>query len=78
MAQDKIKMNTLSEQELERVRAAVLEHLQAHESIPNSTLRSLTGIDSDQAIFFFNTMLKRQVLKKLGTTAGTRYVRAER
>jgi len=63
----------LSEEQIDAVWAQVCEYLKSQSSIRNSELRSLTGIDYDQAIYFFNTMTNRGKLVRTGKSSGTRY-----
>ena len=49
-------------------------YLRDHSSIRNQELRKLTGIDYDQAIFFFNRMILENRLRRIGVTSGIRYI----
>ena len=52
-----------------------MDFLGTHPFVTNKILRSLTGINYDQAIQFFNLMLDTQKLRKEGVGSGTRYTK---
>lgn len=64
----------LSQRQIEAIDKAVMKYLKSNPFVTNKILRSITGINYDQAIQFFNTMLDSQRLQKEGVGSGTRYV----
>ena len=76
--EDQDKRTTLTRDEIERVAKVVVKYLKEHPSVNNRTLRSLTGIGYDQAIYFFACMLKEKRLRKTGKGSGTKYVPFDR
>ena len=52
----------------------VVEHLDSQERITNTMLRSLTGLNYDQAIKFFKRATCSGVLERRGKSSGTYYV----
>lgn len=64
---------TLSQKEYERCLDQTVGFLKANPSIRNSKLREITGIEYDQAIFFFNKAIKDGVLVRKGHSGGTHY-----
>lgn len=64
---------TLSESELGRVEDLVMTHLQDTEFISNRQLRPIANITYDQAIYFFNHMIRQGRLSRVGIAAGTKY-----
>ena len=65
---------TLTEDEIQRTKMAVLKYLKDHPFINNTALRELTGLNYDQAIRFFGVMISEGVLRRTGKTSGTKYV----
>lgn len=63
----------LSKEEMMRVTGVVKKYLSKNVSINNRTLRALTDIGYDQAIFFFNFMVKEKLLERVGQGSGTKY-----
>jgi hypothetical protein len=61
-------------EQLRDVEQAALLYVSTHGSITNREIRSLTGINYDQAIWFFNEMLRGGTLQRTGTASTTRYV----
>ena len=57
--------------------AAVLELLEMQDRITNSGLRSLTGLNYDQAIKFFKRATLGGALRRRGSGSGTYYVRTD-
>jgi len=78
MAIDSGAPTTLSKEEIEKVKALVLRHLQDHDHITNRLLRELSGVTYDQAIYFFGQMIKQELLDRIGTTSSIHYVLSER
>ena len=58
----------------EELRPKVLEYVEKNGSITNRQCRELLGIGYDQAISLFNIMIEGGELRRVGKTAGTRYV----
>lgn len=65
--------NVLTEEQFVSTETAVLDFVRAQGSITNRKFRKLTGLNYDQAIWFFNRMLVEGKLQRLGTHSGTRY-----
>ncbi len=65
---------TLPENRMIEIESAVRTYLQTHKSITNREVRQLTGISYDQAISFFNEMLRAGRFERVGVYSGTRYV----
>lgn len=68
--------NTLSDKEMATVAAAARNHIETTGSIKNSELRALTGINYDQAIWFFNQMIEQGMLIRVGVASSTKYLLA--
>jgi predicted HTH transcriptional regulator len=68
--------NTLDDEGLKATELAVLEFLKVNESITNRKLRQITNVNYDQAIFFFNRMIEKGVLNRIGVASGTHYTLA--
>jgi predicted HTH transcriptional regulator len=64
----------LAEEDLVHVQRIALDFLKKHEWVTNRNLREITSVTYDQAIYFYGQMLKRRVLKKIGTGSVTHYV----
>ena len=64
----------LSDEAYEAALSVVREFLDQHERITNAKIRTLTGINYDQAIKFFNRATSEKVLERRGRAAGTHYV----
>lgn len=64
----------LTEEDLVHVQRIALDYLKAHGFVTNRILREIAGVTYDQAIYFYGQMLKRKVLKKIGTASATRYL----
>ena len=64
---------TIDEQEFAEALRRVKQFLMKESSINNRKLRDLTGVNSDQAIAFFNMAIERGVLQRRGRAAGTHY-----
>jgi len=58
----------------ETFRHKVINYVEENGSITNRECRELLGVDYDQAIKIFNTMLEDGQLIRVGKTSGTRYV----
>ena len=67
---------SLTEAEFLRALNEVKRHLRQEQSIRNTSLRDLTGLNYDQAIKFFNRAIEERVLARRGKTSGTHYVLA--
>jgi hypothetical protein len=65
---------SLSEEQYDASLAKVRTHLQREGRVTNRTLRSLTGLNYDQAIKFFNFAVERGVLIRRGRASGIHYV----
>lgn len=65
---------TLSDSTVQVLEAKVFEYLQGNDHITNRELRSLTGITYDQAIYFFNKLLREEKLARIGVASATKYV----
>jgi len=65
---------TLSEEDIVRVEKLAVKHLNNKGTITNRELRAISAISYDQAIYFFGKMLRRRILWRRGTKAGTYYV----
>ena len=65
---------TLTESEMVELIKVVQSYLKNHPSINNRTLRSLTGIGYDQAIYFFKYAVGKNLLLKQGRGSSTVYV----
>jgi len=64
----------LTSEEISRFRGLVFEYIKTHGSIRNRELRAISQFSYDQATHFFSEMVRRGVLKRMGTRSGTRYV----
>ena len=64
----------LTEEDLVNVQRIALDYLKTHEFVTNRILRKIAGVEYDQAIHFYNEMLKRKVIKKIGIASATRYI----
>ena len=67
-------MTKLTDKDLRHAQRIAVAYLRTHEFLTNRIMRKIANISYDQAVTFFNLMLKRKVLKRHGMTAGTRYV----
>lgn len=65
---------SLTEEDLIHIQKVTVEYLKSHEYVTNRILRQIVNVTYDQAIFFFGRMIKRKVIKKVGTSSGTRYI----
>ncbi len=65
---------SLTEAEFLRALNEVKRHLRQEQSIRNTSLRDLTGLNYDQAIKFFNRAIAQGVLTRRGKASGTHYV----
>jgi len=68
---------TLSDAEFAEARRAVIDYVSKHRSITNRHFRELTKLSYDQAIAFFNRMIKENALLRVGKGSGTKYVLPE-
>lgn len=68
----------LAEEDLFNVQRIALDYLKTHEFVTNRILRKIAGVEYDQAIHFYNEMLKRKVIKKIGMASATRYILRKR
>ena len=66
----------LRDADYEQALTVVLNELSVAESIKNARLRTLTGLNYDQGIKFFNRAIESGVLERRGRAAGTHYVLA--
>jgi len=66
-------MIKLSKEESEKLLELVVEYLAEHPVINNRTLRSIAPVSYDQAIAFFNLMIKEGRLEKIGVGRATNY-----
>lgn len=66
---------SLTDKDLVQIKRVMLDYLKTHEFVTNRILREIVSVTYDQAIFFFGKMLKQKVLKKIGISSGTRYVK---
>lgn len=66
---------SLTDKDLVQIKRVMLDYLKTHEFVTNRILREIVNVTYDQAIFFFGKMLKQKVLKKIGISSGTRYVK---
>ncbi len=64
----------LSDEEYIRIQRYVCDYLTSNGSISNQELRKISDITYDQAVFFFNKALQKDMLLKVGRGAGTRYM----
>ncbi len=71
-----IRRTLLTEAEFLRALNEVKRHLRQEQSIRNTSLRDLTGLNYDQAIKFFNRAIEEGVLARRGKASGTHYVLA--
>ncbi len=65
---------SLTEKDLTRIQDIVIKYLKANDFVTNRLLREVIDITYDQAIYFYRKMLEREILKKIGTASGTRYI----
>jgi predicted HTH transcriptional regulator len=65
---------TLTDTEIHSLQKQVFLFLETEPSVTNRKLRNLTGIGYDQAIYFFNSMLKSGKLVRVGKASATKYV----
>ena len=68
------QMTSLPDQAYSRTLKVVLRFLRNEERITNSRLRSLTSLNSDQSVQFFNKAISLGELQCRGKTSGTHYV----
>jgi len=66
---------TLTSEQIDRLQSQVLIYLRQHPAVCNKDIRNKFHLGYDQAIRFFNTMLARRVLKRVGTGSATKYTR---
>jgi predicted HTH transcriptional regulator len=66
--------HTLNEDRLAELEKLVLEFMCDHETITNRKLREISSINYDQAIYFFNRMIEKGTLKRIGVSSGIKYV----
>ena len=71
-----IHRTLLTEAEFLRALNEVKRHLRQEQSIRNTSLRDLTGLNYDQVIKFFNRAIEEGVLERRGKGSGTHYVLA--
>lgn len=69
---------TLSSERVSEVESLVETFLKQHDSITNRKLREISGVNYDQAIYFFNLMVDRGQLQRTGKASGTKYVLGSR
>ena len=67
--------STLTKKQTEEARQHVLLHLETHDSITNRELRAISNLSYDQCITFFNKMVLRNKLKRVGSGSATKYIR---
>jgi len=67
------KTTVLKEEEINKVKTLVMQYLKDNDCITNSKLRKLSGINYDQAIYFFKEMINQNMLNRLGNGSGTYY-----
>ena len=72
---DRQGRTSLPDELYQEVLVEVREYLNQHERVSNSVLRSLTGLNYDQAIKFFKRATTDGIVAKRGETSGTHYVR---
>lgn len=65
---------SLTETQMERVERLVKQFLKTSPYITNRILRQIAGVSYDQAIFFFNTMVREKRLKRIGVASGIKYL----
>ena len=63
----------LNDADFERCWTQVSEFLSSNESIRNSKLRQISGINYDQAVRFFNRAVGEGKLERRGQRGGTHY-----
>ena len=68
------RSRTLSKSEVSQVKKLLLRCLKKNAFINNAKLRELTGLDYDQATWFFGQMLSEGTLERIGKTSGTKYI----
>ncbi len=74
MLRSKERKTKLTSEEISRFSGLVFEYINSHRSIRNRELRAISQISYDQAVHFFGEMVRRGVLKRIGTGSGTHYV----
>ena len=67
-------MPKITDEKLEQVTEQVFQDLAQNASIKNEQLRTISGIDYDQATDFFNRMVANEKLRRVGVRGGTKYV----
>ena len=67
----------LTEEQIISVKAIAIDYLEREDHITNRILRAETGINYDQAIYFFNQMISSNVLTRIGRGSGTRYAKSQ-
>ena len=67
----------LTDIEIHNLEGSVSNFLKTEPSITNRGLRQLTGINYDQAIYFFNSMVATGKLVRYGKASGIKYVPPE-
>lgn len=65
----------LKEGQLREVEEITMKFLELNPSITNRKLRQISGVNYDQAIFFFNYMIRKRRLRRVGVSSGTKYIR---
>lgn len=66
--------HSLNDDRLAELEKFVLEFMRDHETITNRKLREISTINYDQAIYFFNRMIEKGTLKRIGVNSGIKYV----
>ena len=70
----KVGRTSLSESAFSEAFAIVSKHFRKEATVTNSVLRSLTGLNYDQAIKFFNRAIADGLLERRGRASGVHYV----
>jgi hypothetical protein len=73
MTEQKAK-NRLTPEQMVQVESSARAYMSSHGSISNREIRSLSGINYDQAIWFFNQMTTQGKFDRVGVASKTRYV----
>jgi hypothetical protein len=64
----------LNDERLREIAQITIKFLKSNSAITNRKLREISGLEYDQAIFFFNHMLRTGRLKRIGVCSGIKYV----
>lgn len=68
---------SMSDEKFVEAFSTVERYLKDHPFITNRELRSLTGLNYDQSIKFFNIAISRCLLQRQGKAGGTKYMSVE-